>query len=215
MLNVLRKVLLVCALTLLIVSTGAYAESWTSFKYAEFDGVDITPAFATDTLTYTVAFSDIIQPTITIGGIEHDIAWIQGFYTLSNNGINTFYAGGDNIVDPANPKNVLWKWDTNPNISSPNNYVVAGWSAQGTEDRIVPNTVNDNKSFTYTDFMLNGTSVIYGLHVGYYDEGQEKNITAFYKPTGNVVPEVPASVLFGIGGPMLGAVSLLRKRFGR
>ncbi|MCE5323862.1 hypothetical protein LLG46_11185 [bacterium] len=212
MLNILRRSWLVFAVALITISTSAYAESWSSFKDASFTNVSITPSFATDTMTYTVSLAS--SPMITIAGITYNISWIQGFYALSSDGISTFYAGGSNIVDPTNSKNILWKWDTTPNASSPDDYIVAGWSAQGTEDRILP---GNDKSFTYTDFQIPmDTSVILGLHVGYVNNGQQTVVTAFFKETENTsVPEAPASLLVALGGPMIGVASLLRKRFSR
>ncbi|MHB9036414.1 MAG: hypothetical protein ACYC64_07085 [Armatimonadota bacterium] len=199
---------LVMALVILIAaSTAAFSQSWNSFSEASFTGITVSPAFATNVLTYNVSLG--AAPTITISGNTYNVVWVQGFYALSADGVQEFYAGGSNITSGGN----TWKWVANPNIGSPNNYVVAGWEAQGNPARITP---GNNKSFSYTHFQIpQNVSVILGLHVGYWNAGTQENVTARYKPGNPEVPEASALLLGGIGAPFLGMAAMARRRFGR
>lgn len=212
MFSILRRSCIIFSVAMLLASAGAYAESWSSFKFADFTGISATPEFSTGKMMYNLALSH--SPTITFDGKTYNISWIQGFYALSSNGINTFHAKGANILDDKGK--AIWTWDTSPNNDSQNNYVVAGWRSQGNNgERITPDS---NMSFTYTDFVTNNTSIILGLHVGYYDAGAVSVVTKFFKPNNTPppsVPEAPASLLVALGGPLMGAISLIRKRFAR
>lgn len=140
------KIIILILAAVLFVTMGidAVAMDWSSFSNASFGGVTASPEFASGTLSYTLTLSN--TPTITIGSNTYDLVWIQGFYALSEDGVSTFYAGGDNIT--VNGK-TAWKWDTSPHIDSPNQYVVAGWSAQGENPRLYP---GNNLTFNFTDF---------------------------------------------------------------
>ncbi|MHB9036415.1 MAG: PEP-CTERM sorting domain-containing protein [Armatimonadota bacterium] len=193
------------------VNAPALCASWHAFNEANFSGISISPAFAWNTLTYNLSLG--ATPTITVDGDILDVKWVQGFYALSSNGLNTLYAGGGNIVSGGK---TTWKWDTSPNDSSPNNYLVAGWSAQGNNDRLL---LGESRSFSYTQFQMPGnTPVMLGLHVGYFSECTQKNETAFFMSDGSEtpqVPEPPTSLMLGIGGLGFTAAGLVRRRFGR
>jgi hypothetical protein len=198
--------LLVVVLTV-AAGTAAFSASWSSFSDAIFTGITASPVFATNVVTYNLSVG--AAPMITIGSNTYSVVWVQGFYALSSDGVGTFYAGGSDITIGG----LTWKWDTSPNISSPNNYVVAGWSAQGSAPRLTP---GNNKSFSYSAFQIpQNNSVILGLHVGYLDSGTQQNVTAFFKPENPVVPEASASLLGGIGAPLVGIMAFARRRFGR
>lgn len=200
-------ILILAAVLFMTIGVSAVAMDWSSFGEASFNGITASPDFTSGILTYTLSISG--TPTITIGANTYDILWVQGFYALSKNGTSKFYAGGNNI-DVSDK--TAWKWDTNPNVDSPNNYIVAGWSAQGENNRIFP---GHGQSFSFTNFDVPvDTTIILGLHVGYYDNGELKNVTAFFKEGDTPhAPELPTPLLAGLGGTMLLMVGSIRRRF--
>lgn len=219
--KIYRAILLIFAIAaMMMISSMAMSVSWDSFSKAIFEGINVTPTLCTGTLTYTLSFTSD-NPTITIDGHVYQVLWIQGFYAVSSKSTSELYAGGVDILGSDDKPS--WTWDTSPNTNknyeSPNYFYVAGWNAQGNDNRLTPEKGSMN--FTYTQLSSpSDASIILGLHIGYYDDINQTNVTKCFIPDNTYndtpqLPEFPASLLAIISTPILGISSLIRRRVNR
>lgn len=190
------------ALVLLSLSCAMAAPgSWSSYKPATFTGILLTPVFSNGTTVYTLSLNPGATVTIPDGGKSpagtYSVNWIQAFVALGATQSDSFSANG---VDQGG-----WTWASQADT-------LFGWGGTGS------NRIQSGKSrtFVYGSFSKPAASnVLVGIHVGYGTDGNGGSLnTDFFRTDLVTVPELPGSLVLGLGAMLSAAVMASRRRLG-